>query len=110
MARRSDNDGPSWLVERGAHEHYEDAELYDHEYRRRRADVSWYVALARRVLGGPGTVLELGAAVGELLDVRVNDRLIARGEAVAVGDVYGVRVVEVVGDDVEPNGSEGTPS
>jgi SAM-dependent methyltransferase len=66
MARPPDDGGASWLVERGAHEHYEDAELYDHEYRRRRADVSWYVALARRVLGGPGRILELGCGTGRL--------------------------------------------
>lgn len=69
MARPSgdrDESGASWLVERGAHEHYEDAELYDHEYRRRRADVSWYVALAKRTLAGPGRILELGCGTGRL--------------------------------------------
>ncbi|MCC6812199.1 MAG: flagellar motor switch protein FliN [Deltaproteobacteria bacterium] len=45
---------------------------------------------------GPGSVIELQSAAGEPLDVRVNDRLVARGEAVSVGDSYGVRIVEVV--------------
>jgi SAM-dependent methyltransferase len=35
----------------GTREHYEDAELYDHEYKRRRADVRWYRDLARAELG-----------------------------------------------------------
>jgi flagellar motor switch protein FliN len=45
---------------------------------------------------GPGSLIELTHLAGELLDVRVNDRLVARGEAVAIGDSYGVRIIEVV--------------
>lgn len=48
---------------------------------------------------GPGSVIELQSAAGEPLDVRVNDRLVARGEAVSVGDAYGVRIVEVVSNE-----------
>jgi len=49
----------------GSSEHYEDAALYDHEYKRRRDDVRWYQALAKKVLGKPDgkkahTILELG--------------------------------------------------
>src|SRR5262249_43227595 len=47
-------------------EHYEDAALYDFEYRRRRADVNHYRALARR-LAGSGPVVELGCGTGRLL-------------------------------------------
>jgi SAM-dependent methyltransferase len=53
-------------VDAGSREHYEDAELYDHEYRRRRADVAFYRRLARRELGGPGHILELGCGTGRL--------------------------------------------
>ncbi len=45
---------------------------------------------------GPGTVLELDKASGESLDILVNNRLLARGEAVVVGERYGVRLTEVV--------------
>jgi flagellar motor switch protein FliN/FliY len=45
---------------------------------------------------GPGSILELTKANGEPLDVYVNDRLIARGEAVVVGERYGIRLTEVV--------------
>jgi flagellar motor switch protein FliN/FliY len=49
---------------------------------------------------GPGSVLELGKANGEPLDIFVNNRLVARGEAVVVGERYGVRLTEVlVGDE-----------
>jgi SAM-dependent methyltransferase len=48
----------------GTREHYEDAALYDHEYRRRRDDVRWYRALAAEV---GGEVLELGCGTGRLL-------------------------------------------
>ena len=55
-------------------EHYADAELYDHEYRRRRADVNWYRDLARRLVGaGKGEVLELGCGSGRLLVPLVRD-------------------------------------
>jgi flagellar motor switch protein FliN/FliY len=47
---------------------------------------------------GPGSVLELDKANGEPLDLYVNDRLIARGEAVIVGERYGIRLTEVVID------------
>lgn len=45
---------------------------------------------------GPGSVLELDSAAGDPLNIYVNNRLIARGEAVVVGDRYGVRLVEVL--------------
>jgi len=49
---------------------------------------------------GPGSVLELDKTNGEPLDVYVNNRLVARGEAVVVGERYGIRLTEVlVGDD-----------
>lgn len=48
---------------------------------------------------GPGSVIELQTLAGDPLDIRVNDRLIARGEAVAVGDMYGIRILEVITDE-----------
>lgn len=48
---------------------------------------------------GPGSVLELSKANGEPLDIYVNNRLIARGEAVVVGERYGIRLTEVLVDD-----------
>lgn len=53
---------------------------------------------------GPGSVLELTKANGDPLDIYVNNRLIARGEAVIVGERYGVRLTEVV---VAENGLRG---
>jgi SAM-dependent methyltransferase len=54
------------LVDDGAREHYADADLYDHEYRRRRGDVRFYQRLAERVSGGPGRILELGCGSGRV--------------------------------------------
>lgn len=48
----------------GSVEHYLEPELYDHEYRRRRADVNFYREVARQ-RGGP--VLELGCGTGRVL-------------------------------------------
>lgn len=43
-----------------------------------------------------GYVLELDKLAGETLDVYVNQRLIARGEAVLVNDKFGLRLTDVV--------------
>src|SRR5688572_7685270 len=49
----------------GSREHYVDAELYDFEYRRRRADVNHYRRLAAELAKGAG-VLELGCGTGRV--------------------------------------------
>jgi flagellar motor switch protein FliN len=46
---------------------------------------------------GPGAVIALSKMTGEKLDIRINQLLVARGEAVAVGDRYGIRITELVG-------------
>ncbi len=45
---------------------------------------------------GEGYVVELDKLAGEPLDLYVNSRLIARGEAVKVGDRFGIKLTEVV--------------
>ena len=45
---------------------------------------------------GPGSVLELAKAAGEPLDVLVNGKPIARGEAVMVNDRFGVRLTDII--------------
>lgn len=45
---------------------------------------------------GEGYVIELDKMAGEPLDLYVNSRLIARGEAVMVGEKYGIRLTEVL--------------
>ena len=55
----------------GTREHYEDAALYDHEYRRRRVDVNFYRALASEI--GAAPMLELGCGSGRLLVPLVRD-------------------------------------
>src|SRR5262249_38942506 len=52
------------LVDAGSRGHYVDAPLYDYEYRRRRADVTFYRELARR--RGADRILELGAGSGRV--------------------------------------------
>jgi flagellar motor switch protein FliN/FliY len=72
------------------------------ELGRRRMPISEVLQL------GPGSIVELSKAAGEPLDIYVNDRLVARGEAVMVGERYGVRITEVhTGNDrVKPSGTE----
>jgi len=43
-----------------------------------------------------GSLIELDKLAGESLDLFVNSRLIARGEAVVVNDKFGLRLTEVV--------------
>ncbi|HET6419114.1 MAG TPA: flagellar motor switch protein FliN [Geobacteraceae bacterium] len=43
-----------------------------------------------------GAVVELGKLAGELLDVYVNSKLVARGEAVIINEKFGVRLVDIV--------------
>ena len=45
---------------------------------------------------GQGAVVELDKLAGEPLDVLINNRLIARGEAVVVNDRFGVRLTEII--------------
>jgi len=44
---------------------------------------------------GRGAVLELNRKVGEDVDIYVNDRLVARGEVVSLGDRLGVTLTEI---------------
>ncbi len=46
-----------------------------------------------------GQTLQLSKAAGEPLDLYVNGRLLGRGEAVVLGDRYGVRITELVSNE-----------
>ncbi len=43
----------------------------------------------------PGQTIEIAKAAGEPVDIYVNDQLLGRGEAVVLGDRYGVRITEL---------------
>jgi len=45
---------------------------------------------------GQGSVIELEKAAGDTLEVLANQRLIARGEVVAVNEKYGIRLTEII--------------
>lgn len=60
------------------------------ELGRRRVRISEVLSL------GPGSVIEFPKSADEPLDIMVNDQLVARGEAVVIGERYGVRITEVV--------------
>ena len=45
---------------------------------------------------GPGAVLELDRRVGEVIDIYVNNRLVARVEVVLVEDKLGVTMTEIL--------------
>ncbi|MFC5706215.1 lateral flagellar motor switch protein LfiN [Aeromonas eucrenophila] len=54
------------------------------------------VALGELMRVEEGAVIELDKLAGEPLDVRVNGRLLAKGEVVVVNGKYGLRLVDVV--------------
>jgi flagellar motor switch protein FliN len=54
------------------------------------------MTLAALTRVGPGSMIDLGRAPDEPVDVLVNGKLVARGEVVVVAGNYGIRVVEVM--------------
>jgi flagellar motor switch protein FliN/FliY len=48
-----------------------------------------------------GATIELSKAAGEPIDIYVNGQLLGRGEAVVVGDRYGVRITELLSPNQE---------
>ena len=44
----------------------------------------------------PGAVFELDRRSDERIDIFVNDRLLAKGEIVTIGDRFGVRILDLV--------------
>jgi len=45
---------------------------------------------------GQGSVIELNKQAGDPLDILVNNKLIARGEVVVVGEKFGIRITDIV--------------
>ena len=43
-----------------------------------------------------GSVIELNKLAGEPMEVLVNDKLIARGEAVVINEKFGVRLTDII--------------
>ena len=59
------------------------------------------VGRARMTIGdllslGPGSIVELQKLAGEPLEIFINDKLVARGEAVIVNEKYGIRLTDVI--------------
>lgn len=57
---------------------------------------------------GPGAVIPLDTTAGAPLALRVNDRLVARGEVLVMDDVYGLKITEIV-EDTEPVVAQAAP-
>jgi flagellar motor switch protein FliN/FliY len=45
---------------------------------------------------GQGSVIELSKLAGEPLEIFINQKLIARGEAVVVNEKFGVRITDII--------------
>lgn len=44
----------------------------------------------------PGTVVELNRLAGEPIDVLVNGKYVAKGEVVVIGEIFGIRITDVI--------------
>jgi flagellar motor switch protein FliN/FliY len=53
---------------------------------------------------GQGSVMELEKLAGEPLDIYVNGRQVARGEAVIVNEKFGVRLTDIISPDERVEG------
>ena len=53
------------------------------------------IPISRLFALGGGDILPLDREADAPVDIRVNDRVIARGVLVAVGDQFGVRITEI---------------
>lgn len=54
------------------------------------------MAVSELIKLGQGSVIELNKLAGEPMEVLVNDKLIARGEAVVVNEKFGVRLTDII--------------
>lgn len=45
---------------------------------------------------GQGSVIELNKLAGEPLEILVNHRLVARGEAVVINEKFGIRITDII--------------
>lgn len=53
--------------------------------------------LVRELLNlGQGSVIELNKLAGEPMEILVNDKLVAKGEAVVVNEKFGVRLTDII--------------
>lgn len=57
------------------------------------------ISIERAMRLQEGSVVELDKMAGDPLDLVVNGRIVARGEAVVVGDRLGLRILEVLPTD-----------
>jgi flagellar motor switch protein FliN/FliY len=56
---------------------------------------------------GQGSVVELEKLAGEPLDIFINGKAVARGEAVIVNDKFGVRLTDIISPEDRIEGMEG---
>jgi flagellar motor switch protein FliN len=64
-----------------------------------------HMSVAEVLKLGAGSIIELDRLAGGPVDLMVNNRLIARGEVVAVDENFGVRVTELISrPPINPNG------
>ena len=60
------------------------------------------MTIAETLALAPGSIVTLDRLAGEPVDLLVNGRAIARGEVVVIGEEFGFRVTQVLGERMAP--------
>jgi flagellar motor switch protein FliN len=60
------------------------------------------MTIAETLALAPGSIVTLDRLAGEPVDLLVNGRAIARGEVVVIGEEFGFRVTQVLGEPARP--------
>lgn len=60
---------------------------------------------------GPGSIIQFDKSCEEMLEMHVNEQLVGEGEAVKVGDKFGIRLTSLVvpGERFKPVRADSTP-
>ena len=76
-------------------------QAYGRSLLRIKVPVSVTLASARKPIGqivelGPGAILQFDKSCEEMLELKVGDQVVAEGEAVKVGDKFGLRIRDIL--------------
>jgi len=99
-----DGPPPGWIDRSQLFDGDDGLKAYSRSLLKIKVPVSVTLASARKPIGqivelGPGAILQFDKSCEEMLQLRVGDHVVAEGEAVKVGEKFGLRVLSLVSPD-----------
>jgi flagellar motor switch/type III secretory pathway protein FliN len=96
-----DGPPPGWASRSRLLDGSDDPQTYGRSLLRIKVPVSVTLASARKPIGqivrlGPGAILQFDKSCEEMLQLNVGNQVVAEGEAVKVGDKFGLRILSLV--------------